>query len=150
MAQTTWLPLDEKSQQMTPVMVFEDSRTDVSIRYTFHGVHVSDTRIDGVNYQFINIPDFGKLGDVGKPALPMRSYPIAVPIGAEVNVELVHSNYKVFKDYLVHPALEPAKDAGDEEEPRFVLDEDFYKRDIFYPENVVSADNIKIMRGFHL
>ena len=86
-AQTTWLSLDERSQQMPPVMVFEDNGSSgLSIHYTFHGVHVSDTRIDGVNYQFINIPDFGKLGDVGKPALPMRNYPIAVPIGAEVKL----------------------------------------------------------------
>ena len=149
-AQTTWLSLDERNEQVPPVMVFEDNGLrGLSIDYTFYGVLVSDREVDKTCYQLINIPGFGKLGDVGKPALPMRNYPIAVPIGARVQVEIIRSEYKSFKDYLIHPALEPAKDGIDEEEPRFVLDEEFYNTDTFYPEDVVSAGNIRIMRGFH-
>jgi len=148
-AQTTWLTLDGKTEDSLPEMVFEDNGSSgLSIDYTFHGVLISDREVDGTCYQLINIPGFGKLGDVGKPALPTRNYPIAVPVGARVQIEIIRSEYKSFKDYLIHPALEPAKDSI-EEEPRLVLVEEFYNTDIFYPEDVVSAGNIRIMRGFH-
>ena len=41
--QTTWLSLDERNEQMPPVMVFEDnSSSGLSIHYTFHGDFVSN------------------------------------------------------------------------------------------------------------
>ena len=146
--QIAWLSLEEGGAVKAPEMEFRDNGVDgIYINYKLHGIFTFDKSVEDIHYQLIEIPGFGTLTEMGKPALPMRNYPIAVPLGARVNLEITSYDYKTFRGYLIHPALEPLPDNG-KNESAFVIDKDFYSKDLFYPESVVAVDSIKIMRGF--
>lgn len=146
--QIAWLSLEEGGAVKAPEMEFRDNGVDgIYINYKLHGIFTFDKSVEDIHYQLIEILGFGTLTEMGKPALPMRNYPIAVPLGARVNLEITSYDYKTFRGYLIHPALEPLPDNG-KNESAFVIDKDFYSKDLFYPESVVAVDSIKIMRGF--
>ena len=45
----------------------------IQIEYTFPGATIINKEVDGKVYTYLNIKDFSKLKDVGKPALPCHN-----------------------------------------------------------------------------
>jgi len=152
-AQNEWLQFTDSATdtKAKPSMEFNDmGLAGVEIDYTFTAAELSTKEVDGTTYQYLYIDGFGKLGEVGKPALPMRNYIVAVPQGAEVRIEMMESKSEVHAGYLIHPALEPARDEVGAPEPEFVIDEEFYERDENYPESPVRVVAINQLRGIPL
>lgn len=152
-AQGEWLsftgsPTDINSK---PVMEFNDmGMAGVEIDYFFPGAEVTTKEVEGTTYHYVHVDQFGKLGDIGKAALPMRNYTVAVPSGAEIHIEILQVETQVYEGYLIHPALEPALDEVGAPEPDFVIDEDFYKSEQNYPESPARVVATNMLRGIPL
>ena len=126
---------------------FNDLGLDgIQIEYNFHGANVVNKKVDGKVYSYLNIKDFSKLKEVGKPALPCHNDIIAIPLGADVKIKIIDIEYKEFNNYLIHPALQPATDTKGAKEPDFEIDEDFYKQDVYYPATPVKITEIQKLR----
>jgi len=120
------------------------------IEYEFPGSFIFEKKINEDTYKILNIPGFSHLKNTGKPALPVYYDLIAVPSGAEADIEITDLRYEHYYDYLIFPALEPAVDTWGSPDPEFVIDNDFYSSDVTYPEYPVTiADVIKI-RGMKI
>jgi len=142
------LPTDTDSK---PSMQFSDmGMSGVQIDYAFPYPEVSATDVEGTVYQYLHIDGFGKLGAVGKPALPMRHYTVALPIGADIRIEILESEAESVHGYLIHPAFEPALDTAGAPDPEFEIDEDFYRLDENYPQAPVQVVAINELRGISL
>lgn len=59
----------------------------------------------GMAQESISLAGFGKMGVAGYPALPMQSYTVAVPPGAEVSLEWISAETPLISH---HPHLQPA------------------------------------------
>jgi len=90
------------------------------------------------------------MGQVGAPALPAKNEVIAIPRGAEGEIIIIEANYKEYDGFMIHPALEPARDTEGAPEPKFEKDEKIYSTNEFFPKNVVEITNTGISRGTKL
>jgi hypothetical protein len=132
------------------VKLSDKGMSGIEMDYTFPQVEVSTVNVDGETYQYIHMEGFGELDEVGRPALPMRNHNIALPPDAEVRIEILESESKVYDGYLIHPALEPALDMAGATESRFTIDEKLYSLDQNYPETPVRVISINEFQGVSL
>ncbi|MFC2111047.1 C25 family cysteine peptidase [Bacteroidota bacterium] len=122
----------------------------MQIEYSFNGAIVINKVVDGKVYSYLNLKDFSKLKEVGKPALPCHNDIIAVPSGSDAKIKIIDIEYKEFNNFLIHPALQPATDTKGAKEPEFEIDEDFYTKNIFYPASPVEITEIQKIRGLSM
>ena len=97
-------------------------------------------------FVLFTIPDCFHTGEIGKPKLPAIKKTIGVPFNAEIKIEVLHTTYKdinlksVGVDTRIMPALEPVvKLPG--QKPVFVIDNETYALDAFYPEEIIKIEN---------
>ncbi|GEM_PF-2471304 len=154
-AQNRYLPFTkestnaiDRSQAIKPTRVVNDVRGQyLEVRYNFKGAMVSDQKRESDTYNYLHIYGFGKMGQVGAPALPMRNDIIAVPSGVNVTVDVAESEFIEVSGYYVHPALEPARDTEGVPDPEFKRDEKIYRTDAFFPAKVADVVSVQTMRG---
>ena len=151
LSQNSFLSFDNRNtnkETTMPVRAINDQGVNgLRIEYNFPGSIVSNHEVSERTFHFLNIEGFGKLYEVGKPALPAHNDFVSIPNGAEASVDILSIEYKEFDNYLIHPALQLATDTHGDPEPEFEIDEDFYNTDILYPENPVRIDEILEYRG---
>lgn len=105
---------------------------DVLIR----GLKVEEWEEGGEAFQILTISSRATTSEVGKPQLPMIKEIIAVPRGASVRAEVLDASYSTYSGYRVFPYQPPEVDGEDQ---AFVIDEEFYSQDIFYPEEILEV-----------
>ncbi|RZT95985.1 putative secreted protein (Por secretion system target) [Ancylomarina subtilis] len=152
--QNQFLPFTKSNQRSVDALQsIKPSRTLESMRagylqvsYTFPGAMLAEKAEKGEMYNFLHIEQFGKLGQVGAPALPMRNDMIAVSKNIRPSVELVDSEYIDYSGYNVYPALELPMDTQGAPAPKFEKDASVYEKDAFFPNNVVNIISDQIMK----
>jgi len=151
LAQSEFIFYDESNSQpghTTPVrQIPEESINGITIQWDFPGLWKSDTWQDGEKYQHLFIEGFGHLQNIGKPSLPVHSDLLAVPLGAEVAIEILEMETSVIMDYLIYPALKPARETVGFPSPEFEIDEAFYAEDRKYPAEPVHIIDIQEYKG---
>jgi Leucine-rich repeat (LRR) protein len=147
-----WIPFDpvDSTATGTPpqITVPTSNLKEVTLNIEVPGMYVTDKiASDGNNYQQLNLPQGGITTAEGKPQMPMLSHFIAIPIGAQVSVEILESDSEELIDYWVYPAQPPVADLTNALLPPFTLDEELYTRDEFYPAQVVKWEDPQVIRG---
>ncbi len=101
----------------------------------------------------ISIEGFGYSGRIGEPKLPVFSKLISVPLGAEVQFELISRNSLVInkadsqlKNRLI-PAQESVSKSDNPELIPFQLKADVYSRNEFAGGDLFKVEEVGIMRG---
>jgi len=117
------------------------------IGFNFSGAMVSGVVVNGIDYDFLHIEGFARMGQVGAPALPARSEVIAMPRGTAGSIIITGADYHEYDGFMIHPALEPARDTDGAPEPEFQIDEAVYGKDEFFPKNIVEITQIRMVRG---
>jgi Leucine-rich repeat (LRR) protein len=149
---TGWIPFAPVNLAVsgTPptIAVPSSDLKEITVNIDVPGMYVTDkVASDGNNYQQLNLPQGGVTTEEGKPQVPMLSQFIAIPIGAQVSVEILESDSDELTGYWVYPAQPPAADLENAPLPPFTLDEEFYTRDEFYPADVVKWEGPQVIRG---
>jgi hypothetical protein len=143
-----WQNFDYRQGQSNPSLrILSQTSQGLSVEISFPGMIVEEVEREGTQFQTLRIPGGGHLAHVGLPELPTFGRFIAVPRGAEVEIEVLSSEYRTLQGYTVYPSQEPFPDLTGAPEPEFVIDADFYSRNRFFPERVVEVDSAKIIRG---
>ena len=119
----------------------------VEIAYRFFGAGVSEKQVEKTTYNYLHIEGFAKMTIVGAPALPAHTEIIAIPRGATGKVVILKAEYKEYDGYMVHPALEPARDTEGAPAPEFQKDDKIYSANEFFPKNIVEITNTGMSRG---
>lgn len=118
----------------------------MQVEYKFNGFAVANKKVGKMSYQFLHVKDFGKMGEVGKPALPARNENVIIPT-SQFEIFIQNANYTEYEGYKVHPALQDATDLAGDPEPVFEIDSVLYSTDEFYPKSIVECVNIGYIRG---
>ena len=124
---------------------FDEKTVNFQVSYgEFQSLNIE---IDGEIFNKIFMDNSGLTADYGKAELPVYSYDIAVPQGADYVLNYEVSDPSIFTGYNIYPAQLPKPETGGFIDPSFVKDEDFYSKNEFYPESVVEVTSDAIMRG---
>lgn len=116
------------------------------IEYNLPSISISNKSVNGIDYNFIHIKGFGKMGEVGKPALPAHTDIVLFPNDIEPTITILETEFQILDGYYIHPALEPARDTYGAPEPEFEIDNTTYSTDEFYPVNPVEITDIQYFR----
>lgn len=122
----------------------------MAIQYQLYSALIKGTQVKGTHYQFINIEGFGHMMQPGKPAVPSRTDIVALSDDVGYELKIIKKKYKEFDGYNVHPALEPARDTEGSPEPGFIIDDELYSTNAFFPKNIAKVVEIQKIRGVPL
>ena len=153
-AQNTFLSFKEGTKEKVeeietiPKRTYQSLRcNNVKIGYNFTGAYVAETVVEKTTYNFLHIKGFAKMSQVGAPALPAHNDIIAMPRGATGKIVKLKANYYEYDGFMVHPALEPARDTEGAPSPEFQKDDAIYTKNEFFPKNIVEIVNVGLSRG---
>ena len=103
--------------------------------------------VDGRLFERLSLSSNGRTAEYGKAELPVVSFYVAVPQGAEVDLSYVTSDYTILQDYDVYPSQPPKPETDGFIDPPFTINETFYSSNEYYPSSVVDVNPIMVMRG---
>jgi hypothetical protein len=130
-----------------PVRYIKDGGSSYfEIEYDLPSITISSKSVNGLNYNFVHIKGFGKMGEVGKPAVPAHTDIIIFPSGEKPKINILETEVQILEGYNIHPALEPARDTYGAPEPEFEIDNTTYSTNEFYPANPVEITDIQYFR----
>lgn len=140
-----------KASSTSPHRTYTDNGlSNVEIEYQFSGATLSQKQVNTTTYDYLDIKDFNKMSDVGKPALPAHNDIIAVPDNASVTIEILETQFKEISGFMIHPALKPATDTYGKPEPPFEIDQTTYSTNAYFPKDIVGVLDIQKIRGTSL
>ncbi|VGO16335.1 Gingipain R1 [Pontiella desulfatans] len=125
------------------------SDTQARLNLDFPVVSFSDVTLeDGNAYQTAHLPQTGLLpmGE-GRPTLPLKTLMVAIPPGAEFDVQLAAGETTVMSDVLLAPAERLIKMNGDDKESTFAIDDAFYAADESFPADPLYSARRVSLRG---
>ncbi|MBC8319612.1 MAG: PKD domain-containing protein [Bacteroidetes bacterium] len=152
MSQSNYLSVNNNISQsndnIMPVRTLQDSGTDgLIIEYNFPGVITNNINVGEDIYQFVHIGGFGKMHEIGKPALPAHSDFVAIPANANATYNIIDVEFIEYDNFIIHPALKPATDTHGDPEPEFEIDNSLYSTNEYYPENNIEIAETLAYRG---
>ena len=124
--------------------------TGISVDSDILGMYSVDVVVDDQTYQRLAIPYAGHTVEIGKPEVPTIRRYLEIPYDVNLTVEVTYSEPTILEGYLVYPAQEPLPDMETDETPEFVIDEETYSTDDFYPTYGASVEEPVIVRGHRI
>ncbi|MFO7991315.1 MAG: C25 family cysteine peptidase [Thermoplasmata archaeon] len=107
---------------------------------------INEITVEGRIYTLLSTPEIEHTTTPGKPMLPHTSSTVAVP-NLDVDLKITGTDYYEIDTGKIYPAQNPHPDSLDDYQDEFVIDEDLYSTDEFYPENAASINYKGNLRG---
>ncbi len=141
------ISFDEDANSTEPIRYLTDGGSSFfEIEYNLPSILISNKSVNGMDYNFIHIKDFGKMGEVGKPALPAHTDIILFPSDEKPKITILETETQILGGYNIHPTLEPARDTQGASPPEFEIDNITYSANEFYPLSPVEIKDIQYFR----
>lgn len=148
LAADDWISFQPGTKESYPeVTILSSTASELTFQINFPGMKAGEITNQGIVYQALSIPGGGRTYNIGWAELPTWSRFVAIPHGAIPDVEVVQYTSQVLSGYHVYPAQEQPVDKVGAPQPEFVKDEEFYRKDEFYPDRLAFVKEPKIIRG---
>ena len=134
-----------EDQGTVDVDVLESDSSGTSIDVHVQDVQEEEIEVNNETFQVLTLSGYAHTSEVGKPQIPVIRETVGIPDGASVQVTILDATYSTYTGYNVYPVQPPKFDSG-EGSDEFVIDEDFYSQDAFYPEELVEVGDPAIWR----
>lgn len=134
-----------------PKLVYDDDGINgIILEYRFPGAEISEIIVNNTTYNYLHIEGFSKMKDIGNPALPSHTDIIAAPENAKFKIRIIETTYEELSSFMIHPALSPATDRYGDPEPPFVINQQLYNINAFFPDNIISISEQQKIRNIPL
>ena len=135
---TSGVPVSAAQQpepDVPEVQVLESSAQGITLDVTVPPLLEEEVQQRATTFQRLTLQSTGTTSQIGQPELPSFGRFVAIPRGAEVEVEVLADTPETRSGYLVYPAQEPYPEQ--DEEPPFVFEATAYQVDEFLPRSIV-------------
>lgn len=128
-----WVALDGSDSGSQPSVTVLESNSELTvIDVSVPGFWVTEKSALGEEFKELSIPGQHTTMDIGKPALPVIRFLVAVPVGAEVELAVQAESRIALENYLVYPFQQPLTDAPGSTAD-FTIEEEAYRSIVPYP-----------------
>lgn len=128
------------------VTVKESKTNGMELVYSINQFSISDVEINSESMQTIQLSDALLPNDAGAPDLPGFGKYIAIPVGAQAELEIVNYRKEVIPNINLAPAMEIPK--ADYNGPIvYEKNADIFEKDAFYPAQPFKLSENKKFRG---
>jgi hypothetical protein len=147
-----WVPVEMGVEKPTAseVKLVKSDEKGLTIEMSLPGFQSRDTVVGEETYQQLEIPGGGFTADIGSPELPVVSTHLEVPFGAQAEVEVTDSKFKVLPGYNIYPAQEPWLNLEEAKKPPFTKNDEVYSTNVFFPEKIVQVSRAGELRGYRI
>ncbi|MFA4852334.1 MAG: C25 family cysteine peptidase, partial [Bacteroidales bacterium] len=136
--------------------VKQNTNTKLQLSNSFTKFTYRDVKTNKGMFTQLSIPDYGTSNRIGDPQLPMLRKLIEIPLGANVNVNVISytlteynlSDYDISNKII--PSQPPVSKDIKKKLPDFEYNTATYNADQFNTDDLVSVDILGIMRGVRL
>jgi hypothetical protein len=150
----SWIQLSPGEAKVPEISLIESSFEQVIFEVKVSGMWSEEVGTKGGVFNQLIIPEGGIASIIGEPRLPVISKMVQIPYGAEVDVEVIsfESKESSLEELGIANRILPVqppipKVEGAWKDAQFVIDQDYYQRDVFSPSEVVKKGEIGIIRG---
>jgi len=138
--------------QTTVKFAADKSRTDLGFRMA--GVEIESADLAEGAYQSVkpiaeNPEEFGTTSDEGLPELPVFSQLVGIPDRSGVRLDVISAEFEIIEGYDILPFQIPTIEGSEDILP-FVKNEEFYKRNEFYPSEPITLGEPVICRDLRM
>ena len=98
-------------------------------------------------FEKISVDNCGYTSDYGKVELPILSYYVAVPQGANINLNYNIMTSTIFNNFNIYPSQPPKPETEGFIDPPFTKNDSFYTQNEFYPQEIVEITSLSVIRG---
>ena len=140
----------------TKADLLEKSDFGMRVNYRISEINSFDVNTEKGTFSQIRIEGYSYSTEIGSPKLPVLRKIIAVPLNAEISVKMMNSEISEFSltDFGINNKVIPAQasvsKSAKPEDIKFVLNEEVYAADRFDAKEIVSVEELGIMRGMRL
>lgn len=146
------ISVEQSASPSAPIVEVVSSTADeLIVNVKIPSPTLTEIEHDGTIYKLFSLPYSGLTSEIGKPSLPTFAELLAIPQGAQVQIEVLNANTdQTISNVLLYPAQFPLPDGGEivpAQPPEFIIDGNFYAQNITYPNTLVMIDDAKSLRG---
>jgi len=124
----------------------EESKSDVIVNFSVTNFNLDEFQLDGQEMKIINVPGIFLPNNEGAPNLPGTGKYIAIPQGAEVNINIIGVRTETISNIDIAPS--PRIPLDTEDGPMdYEKDMEIYSKDEFYPREPVILSGQTSIRG---
>ncbi|KPL05248.1 MAG: hypothetical protein AMJ73_01700, partial [candidate division Zixibacteria bacterium SM1_73] len=149
-----WIQFVPEEEKIPKIDVIQSDFERVEFEVKIFGMWSQELETKGGVFNQLSIPECGITNVIGEPQLPLVRKMIQIPYGAEVDVEVIafEVSEKSLQELGIANRIIPVqppipKIEGAWEKAEFVLHEDFYQTDQFFPTQVAKMVEIAAIRG---
>ncbi|MCJ7577732.1 MAG: C25 family cysteine peptidase, partial [candidate division Zixibacteria bacterium] len=149
-----WIQLKPGEEKTPQINVMESNLDRIEFEVRVLGMRSEELQTKGGVFNQLSLPEYGITNVIGEPELPVIRKMVQIPYGATVNVEVIASEVSErslselgITDRIIPVQPPIPKIEGAWEKAEFVIHEDFYQTDQFFPTQVVKKGEIGIIRG---
>jgi hypothetical protein len=149
-----WIQFTPGEEKIPQINVTQSDQNRVEFEVQIFGMWSEQFQTKGGVFNQLSIPDCGITNVIGEPQLPVMRRMVQIPYGAEVDVEVIASEVSETRleelgiTNRIIPVQPPIpKIEGAWENAEFVIHEDFYQTDQFFPTQVTQKTEIAAIRG---
>ena len=149
-----WIQFMSGEEKIPQINMIRSDFGRVEFEVKIFGMWSEELQTKGGAFSQLSIPDCGITNVIGEPKLPVIRKMVQIPYGAEVDVEVIASEVseKSLEELGIANRIIPVqppipKIEGAWEKAEFVIHEDFYQIDQFFPTQVAKKGEIAIIRG---
>lgn len=135
-----------KNLESAGFIVESQNSAKVVVNYSIGNFILADQEIDGEIFQNIKLGGHFLPNDAGAPNLPGSARYIAIPQGAETNLNIVSFHSDTINNVNIAPAYRIPKD-NDKSPLIYTKDESIYSVDQFFPEEPFDLSDNDVIRG---
>jgi hypothetical protein len=125
-----------------------ETNSNVEMTFSLHQFNLEQVEIDGEAFQSITMNGSFLPNKAGAPNLPVLSRYIALPNGAEAQLQVLDYKMEVMENIEVAPAYKIPIDT-DGKKLEYKKDEEIYSENKFYPENPFQISGRTKIRGIN-
>lgn len=129
------------------VEIYRTESSGIDFRLSVNDFSTEFIDVNGRSFERLSLASNGHTAEYGKAELPVVSFYVAVPQGADVDFSYDTSEYMILRDYNIYPSQPPKPETQGFVDPPFTINESFYSLDEYYPGSIVSISPIMVMRG---
>ncbi|NLO11214.1 MAG: gingipain R [Candidatus Cloacimonetes bacterium] len=146
----------ELSSQGSQMRLLQNSDLGFTANYRIGKLSIKESQTRGGVFDQLNIENYGHTTEIGEPQLPMQRQFIAVPVGAQVQLDVTHlsqRNLDASQSLLqnrVIPAQAPVSKSADPSTITFELKEEAYSAAGFRSRELFSVVDMGYLRGVRM
>lgn len=142
---TKTVPIGERSpKSCVSIDILESNEDNYVIKVKINAINSEHIEKNNTVFCRLSLDDSQTLLDIGKPALPIITQMIGLPIGKTFSCVVTDENWIDYEVEKIYPAQKPFFNAT--KDTSFVYDEDVYKRYIFERE-LISESEVLTWKG---